>query len=59
MLRLIVIILLAGACYFVYNNWNDITTGFISGAKQEKTVQAVGGTRSELNSEAQQALDRE
>ena len=59
MLRLIIIVILAGACYFVYNNWSNITSGFINSAKQEKTVQIVGGTRGELNSEAQKAMERE
>ncbi len=59
MLRLIVIVILAAACYFVYNNWSNITSGFMNSAKQEKTIQAVGSTRGELNSEAQKALDRE
>ncbi len=59
MLRLIVIVILAGACYFVYNNWNNITSGFINSAKQEKTVQVVGSTRGELNSAAQSSLNRD
>lgn len=59
MMKLIVIVLLACAGWFLYTNWSDITGSFLDAAKQEKTVQAVGGTRGELNSEAQAALDGE
>lgn len=59
MAKIIVIVLLAGAAWFVYNNWTDLTAGFLDAAKKEKTVQVVGGTRSELNDEAQNAMERE
>ena len=59
MAKIIVIVLLAGAAWFVYNNWSDLTSGFLDAAKKEKTVQVVGGTRGELNDEAQNAMERE
>ena len=58
MAKIIVIVLLAGAAWFVYNNWSDLTSGFLDAAKKEKTVQVVGGTRGDLNSEAQAEMDR-
>ncbi len=58
MIRLIIIVILAGACYFVYNNWSNITSGFINSAKKDKTVQVVGATRNELNSEAADAMNK-
>ena len=57
MARLIIIALLAAGAYYTYNNWDNITGGFLNSAKQDKTVQAVGGTRSELQSETSNALD--
>ena len=53
MARLIVILLLAGAGYYLYSNWDGITSGFINSAKQDKTVQVVGETRSELNADVE------
>ena len=38
MAKIIVIVLLAGAAWFVYNNWSDLTSGFLDAAKKEKTV---------------------
>ena len=58
MIRLIIIVILAGACYFVYNNWSNITSGFIKKKKKDKTVQVVGATRNELNSEAADAMNK-
>lgn len=57
MMRLIVILLIAGAVYFVYNNWSDISTNLVNSAKQEKTINAVGETRSELYEDAQNAME--
>ena len=57
MMRLIVILLIAGAVYFVYNNWSEISANFVNSAKQEKTINAVDGTRSELYDDAQNAME--
>ena len=57
MAKLIVIVLLALGGWYVYNNWSDLTANFLNAAQQEKTVQAVGGTRGELNSEATAAME--
>ena len=57
MVRLIIIALLAAGAYYTYNNWDNIADSFLNSAKQDKTVQAVGGTRSELQSETSDALD--
>ena len=57
MMKLILIVLLAVGGWYVYNNWSDLTSSFMNAAQQEKTVQAVGGTRGELNSEAEAAME--
>lgn len=57
MMRFIVILLIAGAVYFVYNNWSDISANFLNSAKQEKTINAVDETRSKLYQDAQDAME--
>lgn len=57
MMRLIVILLIAGAVYSVYNNWSDISANFLNSAKQEKTINAVDETRSKLYQDAQDAME--
>ena len=59
MAKVIVILLLAGAAWFIYSNWSDLSSTLVNAAKNEKTVQVVGGTRGELNSEAQAAMENE
>jgi hypothetical protein len=57
MIRLIIIALLAFGAYYTYLNWGSITANLLESAKQDKTVQAVGGTRGQLNSETNNVLD--